>query len=123
MTDVIHVVKSTCESFAEYQVKAGSTAVYPGQNGLIGTLYCTLGLTNEAGEVAGKIKKVLRDENCQFSDQRIQEISEELGDVLWYFAQLASELGLNLEEIARENLNKLADRAARGALKGSGDHR
>jgi NTP pyrophosphatase (non-canonical NTP hydrolase) len=109
--------------FKSYQLKATATAVYPGQHGLIGKLYCALGLANEAGEVAGKIKKVIRDDNSSFSDQRIDEISHELGDVLWYLAQLATELGVSLEWIAAENLAKLAGRAARGTIGGSGDDR
>lgn len=110
-------------NFDEYQFKASQTAIYPGRGGLIGTLYCALGLTNEAGEVAGKIKKILRDENCQISELKRAELASELGDVLWYLTQLANELGLNLQDVASQNLAKLQDRAARGVLNGSGDKR
>jgi NTP pyrophosphatase (non-canonical NTP hydrolase) len=104
-----------------YQQAAGRTALYPdrGQN----PLYPTLGLCGEAGEVADKVKKVLRDDGGVFSAERRQAIGLELGDVLWYVAQLAHELGLSLEEIASANLAKLADRADRNVLGGSGDRR
>jgi NTP pyrophosphatase (non-canonical NTP hydrolase) len=104
-----------------YQQAAGRTALYPdrGRN----ALYPTLGLCGEAGEVADKVKKVLRDDGGEFSAERRQAIALELGDVLWYVAQLAHELGLSLEEIASANLAKLADRADRNVLGGSGDRR
>jgi NTP pyrophosphatase (non-canonical NTP hydrolase) len=104
-----------------YQQAAGRTALYPdrGQN----PLYPTLGLCGEAGEVADKVKKVMRDDGGVFSAERRQAIALELGDVLWYVAQLAHELGLSLEEIASANLAKLADRADRQVLGGSGDRR
>jgi len=104
-----------------YQLAAGRTALYPdrGQN----PLYPTLGLCGEAGEVADKVKKVMRDNGGVFSTERRQAIALELGDVLWYVAQLAHELGVSLEEIASANLAKLADRADRNVLGGSGDRR
>ena len=104
-----------------YQDAARLTALYPdvGNN----PIYPTLGLSGEAGEVADKVKKVLRDRNGQFYDSVRVEIALELGDVLWYVAQLASELGYELEDVANQNLQKLRDRSSRGQLKGSGDHR
>ena len=104
-----------------YQDAARLTALYPdvGNN----PIYPTLGLRGEAGEVADKVKKVLRDRNGQFDDSVRAEIALELGDVLWYVAQLASELGYELEDVANQNLQKLRDRSSRGQLKGSGDHR
>ena len=104
-----------------YQAAAKLTALYPdaGSN----PIYPTLGLSGEAGEVAEKVKKVLRDRGGDFDDQARAEIALELGDVLWYVAQLASELGYELDEVANQNLRKLRDRSARGQLKGSGDHR
>ena len=104
-----------------YQDAARLTAIYPdvGNN----PIYPTLGLSGEAGEVADKVKKVLRDRNGQFDDSVRAEIALELGDVLWYVAQLASELGYELEDVANQNLQKLRDRSSRGQLKGSGDHR
>ncbi len=108
-------------SFKEYQQRAGDTARYPnvGNN----PVYPTLGLAGEAGEVAEKVKKVLRDNGGQFDAAAVAGIQKELGDVLWYVARLAAELGLDLEQIAADNLAKLADRQARDRLHGSGDQR
>ena len=107
--------------FNEYQEAARRTAAYPdvGSN----PIYPTLGLTGEAGEVADKVKKVLRDRDGQFDPEVREAIKLELGDVLWYVAQLGSELGFAMEEIASANLEKLASRAARGRIAGSGDLR
>ncbi len=104
-----------------YQHGARATACYPnvGQN----PIYPTLGLTGEAGEVADKVKKVLRDQQGVFDLDTRQAIKLELGDVLWYVAQLASELGFDLEDVAQANLDKLASRASRGQISGSGDQR
>ncbi|MEB3262937.1 MAG: nucleoside triphosphate pyrophosphohydrolase family protein [Synechococcus sp.] len=104
-----------------YQQLSRATARYPdaGQN----PIYPTLGLCGEAGEVADKVKKVLRDGGGVFDDAVRQGLEAELGDVLWYVAQLATELGLDLEAVAQANLDKLASRAARGVLGGSGDTR
>ena len=104
-----------------YQVAARRTAAYPDVGG--NPVYPTLGLSGEAGEVADKVKKVLRDRGGVFDDPTREAIKLELGDVLWYVAQLASELGYDLEEVATANLDKLASRAARGRIGGSGDHR
>jgi NTP pyrophosphatase (non-canonical NTP hydrolase) len=105
----------------EYQQMARRTAIYPhaGQN----MTYPTLGLAGEAGEVAEKVKKVIRDKDGVFDDDARAAISKELGDVLWYVAQIASELGLELSNVAQGNLDKLADRAKRGTIKGNGDNR
>ena len=104
-----------------YQHGARATASYPnvGQN----PIYPTLGLTGEAGEVADKVKKVLRDQQGVFDLDTRQAIKLELGDVLWYVAQLASELGFDLEDVAQANLDKLASRASRGQISESGDQR
>jgi NTP pyrophosphatase (non-canonical NTP hydrolase) len=104
-----------------YQTRAQKTALYPqvGSN----PIYPTLGLCGEAGEVADKVKKVLRDRQGCFDPAAIDDLRLELGDVLWYVAQLASELGLDLGEIAEANLAKLASRAARNVIGGSGDRR
>jgi len=108
-------------NFTVYQKRARKTAVYPnlGNN----FVYPTLGLTGEAGEVAEKIKKVLRDKNGLIDKNARRELKKELGDVLWYLANLATEIGLSLEEIARANLKKLASRKKRGKIHGSGDNR
>ena len=88
--------------FDEYQKEANKTAIYP----VLGAkfVYPTLGLADEAGEVVGKIKK-------------------ELGDVLWYLAQLSTDLGIKLSEVAKANVEKLASRMERNVLHGSGDNR
>lgn len=100
-----------------YQEQAKATAEYP--KGSVD--YCIHGLTNEAGEVAGVWKKYLRGDYK--IDEAQKKIKKEIGDVLWYAAQLATELNLSLADIMQANLDKLADRAARGVIKGSGDDR
>ena len=104
-----------------YQSKSRETAFYPevGKN----SIYPTLGLVGEAGEVADKVKKVLRDKEGVFAAQTIEAIKLELGDVLWYIAQISSELGFDLEDVAQTNLIKLATRAEKGSISGSGDNR
>ncbi|MBM5815942.1 MAG: nucleoside triphosphate pyrophosphohydrolase family protein [Cyanobacteriota bacterium] len=104
-----------------YQAAAASTARYPdaGSN----PIYPTLGLCGEAGEVAEKVKKVLRDQGGHFGAENRAALALELGDVLWYLARLASELDLDLEAIAEANLAKLASRAERNVIAGSGDQR
>jgi NTP pyrophosphatase (non-canonical NTP hydrolase) len=106
--------------FSEYQRFSRRTAAYPREAWLT---YPALGLAGEAGEVAEHAKKTIRDDEGIIDDERRAAISKELGDVLWYVAQLASELGLELEDIARENLEKLFSRQRRGMLFGSGDDR
>jgi len=108
--------------FKEYQEKTATTAIYPGRGTLTGVLYTALGL-GETGEVQGKVKKILRDSNGVISPETVVAIKGELGDCLWYISQLCSELGLDLGTVAQENIQKLADRAARGVLKGNGDNR
>ena len=104
-----------------YQQRARSTAQYPsrGEN----PIYPALGLCGEAGEVADKVKKVLRDHGGEFNAERREAIALELGDVLWYVSQLAAELDCSLESVAQANLDKLASRAARQVISGSGDQR
>ena len=106
---------------SEYQELSRRTATYPGAGDNI--VYPTLGLAGEAGEVAEKVKKLLRDDDGVLSDERREALAGELGDVLWYVAQVATEAGLDLEEIAQGNLDKLLSRHRRGVLSGSGDSR
>jgi len=108
-------------TFDEYQKKSRETAVYPdkGKN----FVYPTLGLAGEAGETAEKVKKILRDDNGTITGLKREEIKKEMGDVLWYVAQMATEFGLSLEEIASSNMEKLFSRKERGTLHGSGDNR
>ncbi len=108
-------------NFTDYQTKSRVTAKYPAIGH--GVIYPTLGLINEAGEVAGKIKKVFRDKDGLISDETRKALKAELGDVLWYLAQVSTELNLSLDEIAEYNLAKLLDRQARGKIKGDGDNR
>lgn len=102
----------------EYQQKALETAIYPTP-----IIYPALGLCGESGEVADKVKKVLRDNNSEFSDKKKREIAMEVGDVMWYCATLANDLGYTLEEIGEMNYDKLHSRQLRGKLGGSGDNR
>lgn len=109
----------------DYQLATAGVAIYPEANeGTERALtYVTLGLTNEAGEVAGKFKKVIRDDNGEMSDEKIAGVVAEIGDVLWYASQLANELGVSLEAIAQANVDKLLGRKERGTIGGSGDNR
>lgn len=108
-------------NFTDYQTKSRATAKYP----VIGhgVIYPTLGLVNEAGEVAGKIKKVFRDKDGEISAETREALKAELGDVLWYISQIATELDLSLDEIAEANIAKLLDRLERGKIQGDGDNR
>jgi NTP pyrophosphatase (non-canonical NTP hydrolase) len=108
-------------NFSDYQQKSRSTAKYP----VIGhgVIYPTLGLTNEAGEVAGKIKKIFRDKEGKFGDSEREALQAELGDVLWYIAQVCTELNISLDDVAEANIAKLLDRQARGKIQGDGDNR
>ena len=104
-----------------YQIGACDTAIFPKEKALE---YLTLGLTGEAGEIANKVKKFIRDgaSKEEYLAKRI-EIGYEIGDVMWYCAVLAEELDMNLGHIMEKNLEKLADRKKRGTLSGSGDSR
>jgi NTP pyrophosphatase (non-canonical NTP hydrolase) len=86
-------------------------------------VYPTLGLVNEAGELAGKVKKIFRDKGGVVGEEEREALKYELGDVLWYLAQIATELDLSLDEIAQANLSKLASRLERGVIRGDGDNR
>ena len=108
-------------TFEEYQKLSRKTALYP--NAGSNFVYPTLGLAGEAGEVAEKIKKVIRDKNSVVSEETKIEIAKELGDVLWYATQIATELGLSLDSIADSNIKKLYSRLDRGTLGGDGDNR
>lgn len=93
-------------------ISAGHPVVYP-----------TLGLASEAGEVAGKVKKIFRDRQGRITDADREALAMELGDVLWYLSEICTRLGIRLEDVATGNIAKLADRSARGVLRGDGDHR
>jgi NTP pyrophosphatase (non-canonical NTP hydrolase) len=108
--------------FDKYQSETKATAVYPGQGTIIGILYCGLGL-GEAGEIQGKLKKILRDDDSVVTDERREALAGEMGDALWYLARLSDELGISLGDVASQNLSKLNSRKERGTLQGSGDNR
>jgi NTP pyrophosphatase (non-canonical NTP hydrolase) len=112
-------------SFTDYQVATSSTAKYPGhgESTTDAINYTVLGLIGEAGEIANSFKKALRDEDGVVTAEKAESLAAELGDVLWYAARLADELGYPLELIAKQNLKKLKSRAARGVISGSGDNR
>ncbi len=107
--------------FGAYQEAAARTSATVAADHPI--VYPTLGLTNEAGEVAGKIKKIFRDHQGVITDADRDALALELGDVLWYLAEICTRLGLRLEDVAAANLAKIADRMARGVLSGEGDLR
>lgn len=142
------IYNSTMEySLNEYQGDAYGTAIYPGKGACAGALYCALKLAGEAGEVAEKVGKAIRDDGFLFSEdfdvsrdaafpnddpwaaskwftpERREELIKELGDTLWYIAAMAGELGVTLEDVALKNIAKLRDRQERGVLQGSGDNR
>lgn len=130
VASVIFTARKQGFTFDDYQALSADTAIYPGKGNINGLMYVGLGL-GEAGEVQGKIKKIWRDdlfgqpiENPQkYSPQKVEAIKSELGDLLWYVAQTATELGLSLGDIAISNIDKLQDRKERGVLQGSGDNR
>lgn len=104
----------------DYQDLAGQTAQYPVEQGMV---YTVLGLASEAGELAGKLKKVIRDRGGVIDAADREAMGYELGDCLWYVAMVAKELGYSLNQIAEMNVLKLRSRKERGVIGGSGDHR
>ena len=108
-------------NFADYQTKSRKTAKYPPIGHPL--IYPTLGLTNEAGEVAGKVKKIFRDKDGVIGEAEREALKGELGDVLWYLAQVCTELDLSLDEVAEHNIEKLYSRLERGKIGGDGDNR
>lgn len=115
------MAKAVVSRFTTYQAESRKTALYPPIGHPV--IYPILGLVNEAGEVAGKIKKIFRDKDGQISDETRQALKAELGDVLWYLAQVCTELDLSLQEVAEANLDKLFDRMERQQIQGNGDNR
>jgi NTP pyrophosphatase (non-canonical NTP hydrolase) len=108
-------------NFEDYQTRAMSTAIYPNRgNNLV---YPVLGLNGEAGEIAEKLKKIIRDSGGELSPESRKDLSKELGDILWYVAACCDELGLRMDSVASANIAKLASRKERGQLSGSGDNR
>ncbi len=105
----------------DYQKEAHKTARYV----KIGEeyVYPTLGLAGEAGELANKVKKIFRDKGGKIDEETKEALKLELGDILWYTAEIATVLGIPLEDVADTNLKKLASRKDRGIIQGSGDNR
>ena len=114
-------------TFEKYQKLSDGTALYrdkvPFPSKESSFVYPVLGLNGEAGEVAEKIKKILRDKGGEINEEDKEELAKELGDVLWYLSQTATELDLSLDEIAELNIEKLNSRKERGKLSGNGDNR
>ncbi|MFH1404823.1 MAG: nucleoside triphosphate pyrophosphohydrolase family protein [Patescibacteria group bacterium] len=108
-------------NFNEYQQLSRLTAQYP--NAGNNFIYPVLGLAGETGEVAEKFKKIIRDNNGIVDDERKEVIKKELGDVMWYIAQISTEIGLSLDDVALTNLEKLFSRLERGKIQGDGDER
>ena len=106
--------------FNEYQTRALSTAIFPNDNSIT---YLSLALCGEAGEIADKVKKVIRDQNGKYSPPDLEAIAMEIGDVLWYAANLANALGYDFDRVAALNLDKIISRFERGTLHGNGDTR
>lgn len=112
-------------SFQQYQEEASRTAIFPQGQAVV---YTALGLGNEAGEVQGVVKKYIRGD---FENQErlhpfavaAKGVAKELGDVLWYVSAVSDAWGLDLEDVARGNLEKLRGRQERGTIGGNGDDR
>lgn len=109
----------------EYQLRTAETAIYPdaGESTILALSYVALGASNEAGEVAGKVKKIIRDGYGERPMGKKLQILDEIGDTLWYLARLCDELGFCMDLAAERNLEKLTSRKTRGTLHGSGDNR
>lgn len=108
-------------NFNDYQKEADSTAMYPnrGHN----YVYPVIGLAGETGEISEKFKKIIRDKNGVISEEDKKEIAKEMGDVLWYLSQICTELGIEFEDVAQMNIEKLKSRKERGVIHGNGDNR
>lgn len=105
---------------SQYPYEVGKYAIYPGDRGIE---YLILGLASEAGEVAGKFKKIIRDKDGVMDAETRSAMADEVGDVLWYVTMLSMELGFTLDQIADRNASKLRSRSERNAIKGDGDNR
>jgi NTP pyrophosphatase (non-canonical NTP hydrolase) len=109
-------------TFDDYQKQALTTVLSTGDE-FKDMLHWVLGINGEAGEVAEKMKKIIRDKAGVVSEEDKHELAKEIGDVLWYIAVLAHQLDVPLDKIAQQNLDKLFSRKSRGVLGGSGDNR
>jgi NTP pyrophosphatase (non-canonical NTP hydrolase) len=109
-------------TFDEYQKQALTTAHFSGDE-LKDIMHWVLGVTGESGEIAEKVKKIIRDKEGVFTDEDKTELAKEIGDVLWYLATLSHQLGVPFDSVAAGNLAKLKSRQERGVIGGSGDNR
>ena len=109
-------------TFDDYQKQALTTAIYNGDK-MLDLCHWALGLSGESGEIAEKLKKIIRDQNADPSKIDRDDIKKELGDILWYITALAHELEIDLDDVAQANVDKLASRLQRGVVTGSGDNR
>ncbi len=116
-------MEGTVKSFEEYHTKTDATAIYDRGDAIRELSYLSLGLNGEAGEVADKVKKVIRDDGGNLSSEHKDALAKELGDVLWYLTQLSRAIGTSLEAVATMNIKKLAERKKGNTLRGSGDDR
>lgn len=106
-----------------YQEKTRQTAIYPREHNIDAISYLALGLCGETGEVANKVKKIIRDKAGILSQEDKLQIKKEMGDTGWYWVRLIDELGFRVSEVMEENIKKLLDRKERGVISGSGDSR
>lgn len=111
------------DSLNSYQTGAESTAIYPHRGEWAGLVYTVMGLAGEAGEVSNKVQKIMRDKESSLTDTDRLDLAKEVGDVLWYVALTARELGMDLQDVAQLNLEKLKARQSRDTIKGKGDER
>ena len=110
----------------EYQKKALEVKLYHEQKitpQMSKLLYLQEGLTGENGELAEKLKKIVRDSACTFTPETLELVKKECADILWYLVAIIEELGFDFDSIMECSLTKIQDRIARGVLKGSGDLR
>lgn len=109
--------------FDEYQKLATRTATFDGKQLEYQLMYLALGITGEAGEIAEKVKKIMRNDEGVVSEEKRHDLTREIGDVLWYLSQLARILQVPFSDVAKTNIDKLADRAQRSVIKNDGDNR
>ncbi len=109
--------------FNEYQKLASKTATFESKPLQYQLMYIALGVAGEAGEVADKIKKIMRNDDGAIDDAKRDDLKKELGDVLWYLSQMARVLEIPFDDVAETNIKKIMDRQARGVIKSTGDNR
>ncbi len=109
--------------FDHYQKEASKFAIYANPGEHYKLMYLSMGTAGETGEVIEKVKKLIRPTEVVISDEKRADLNKEIGDILWYVSQLALALGLSLNDIAENNLQKLTDRHQRGVIHSEGDTR